>query len=55
VTTDANTQARYQAYSEAIQDAEGRCALREETDCAPYAYLPLALEAVEGVIGQLGA
>ena len=37
------------------QDAEGRCGLREEANCALYAYLPLVLEAVESVIDPLGA
>jgi hypothetical protein len=32
------------------QGADGRCALREEADCALYAYLPLVLEAIENVI-----
>jgi hypothetical protein len=31
------------------QDGQGRCALREKADCAPFAYLPLVLEAVESV------
>jgi hypothetical protein len=31
------------------QDAGGHCALREEADCALFAYLPLVLEAIESV------
>jgi hypothetical protein len=35
------------------QDAEGRCALREQAECALFTYLPLVLEAVEGVNERL--
>lgn len=31
------------------QEASGHCALREEVECALFAYLPLVLEAVESV------
>lgn len=31
------------------QDAGGHCALRDEADCALFAYLPLVLEAIESV------
>jgi len=31
------------------QEAGGRCALREEVECALFAYLPLVLEAIESV------
>lgn len=35
--------------------AEGGCALREKASCALYTYLPLVLEAVEGVNERLDA
>lgn len=31
------------------QDPGGRCALRDDVECALFAYLPLVLEAVESV------
>ena len=31
------------------QDADGRCELRNQAECALFAYLPLVLEAVESV------
>jgi hypothetical protein len=37
------------------QDAEGRCALRNEAACALFAYLPLVLEAVESVNERMDA
>lgn len=33
------------------QDAAGLCGLREEGECALYAYLPLVVEAIEDVRG----
>ena len=35
------------------QDAQGHCALRDQGACALSAYLPLVLEAVEGVNERL--
>lgn len=37
------------------QGADGRCELREEADCALFAYLPLVLEAIENVIAAEAA
>ena len=37
------------------QDAQGRCALRDQPDCALFAFLPLVLEAVESVNDRLPA
>ncbi len=34
------------------QHADGQCALREEAECALFAYLPLVLEAIENVIAE---
>jgi hypothetical protein len=37
------------------QDPHGHCALRADAECALFAYLPLVLEAVEGVAVAEGA
>jgi hypothetical protein len=37
------------------QDADSHCPLREKSDCALFTYLPLVLEAVEGVNERLPA
>lgn len=37
----------------AQQDAQGRCAVREVSDCALLTFLPLVLDAIESVDGEL--